>query len=107
MRRLPRLQSHVNSLDIYAVSHGGVGSNAIIDYMEHNTSLYVRSDDKEIHPESCHLGSPVWVPLVRQQPTLTIVLLEDFGRALCSLKKRKWLIMNIAKASLSRLGVPL
>jgi hypothetical protein len=106
MKRLPRLQRHVNSLDIYVVSHGGVGSNAIIDYMEQNTSLHAKGDDEELYRQSCHLGSPVWVPLVRQQPTPTLVLIGDFWRALCSMKKRKWLRMNIAKASLSRLGIP-
>jgi hypothetical protein len=103
MKRLPRLQRHVNSLDIYVVSHGGVGSNAIIDYIEQNTSFHAKGDDEEMYRQSCHLGSPVWVPLVRQQATTTLVLLGDFWRALCSMHKRKWLRMNIAKASLSRL----
>jgi hypothetical protein len=100
--RLPRLQRHVNSLDIYVVSHGGVGSNAIIDYIEQNTSFHAKGDDEEMYRESCHLGSPVWVPLVRQQATPTLVLMGDFWRALCSMKKRKWLPMNIAKVSLSQ-----
>jgi hypothetical protein len=100
VKRLPRLQKHVNSLDIYVVSHGGVGSNAFIDYMEQNTSFHAKGDDEEMYRESCHLGSPVWVPLVRQQATPTLVLMGDFWRALCSMQKRKWLPMNIAKASL-------
>jgi hypothetical protein len=103
--RLPRLQEHVNSLGIYIVSHGGVGSNAIIDYMEQNTSVHAKGDDEEMYRESCHLGSPVWVPLVRQQATPTLVLMGDFWRALCSMQKRKWLPMNIAKASLSQLSL--
>jgi hypothetical protein len=97
VERLPRLQRHVNSLDIFVVSHGGVGSNAIIDYMEQNTSFHAKGDDVEMYQQSCHLGSPVWVPLVRQQATPTLVLLGDFWRALCSMHKRKWLPMNIAK----------
>jgi hypothetical protein len=105
VERLPRLQRHVNSLDIYVVSHGGVGSNAIIDYIEQNTSLHAKGDDEEMYRQSCHLGSPVWVPLVRQQATPTLVLMGDFWRALCSMKKRKWLPMNIAKASLSQLSL--
>jgi hypothetical protein len=103
IKRLPRLQRHVNSLDIYVVSHGGVGSNAIIDYMEQNTSFHAKGDDEEMYRQSCHLGSPVWVPLVRQQATPTLVLLGDFWRALCSMKKRNWLRMNLAKVSLSPL----
>jgi hypothetical protein len=105
LERLPRLQRHVNSLDIYVVSHGGVGSNAIIDYIEQNTSLHAKGDDEEMYRQSCHLGSPVWVPLVRQQATPTLVLMGDFWRALCSMQKRKWLPMNIAKASLSQLSL--
>jgi hypothetical protein len=105
VERLPRLQRHVNSLDIYVVSHGGVGSNAIIDYMEQNTSFHAKGDDEEMYRESCHLGSPVWVPLVRQQATPTLVLMGDFYRALCSMNRRKWLPMNIAKASLSQLSL--
>lgn len=102
-KRLPRLQRHVNSLDIYVVSHGGVGSNAIINYMEQNTSFHAKGDDEEMYRESCHLGSPVWLPLVRQQATPTLVIMGDFWRALCSMTKRKWLPMNIAKVSLSQL----
>jgi hypothetical protein len=105
MKRLPRLQRHVNSLDIYVVSHGGVGSNAMIDYIEQNTSMHAKGDDEEMYRQSCHIGSPVWVPLVRQQATPTLVLLGDFWRAFCSMHKRRWLHMNIAKASLSQLSL--
>jgi hypothetical protein len=54
--RLDRLQRHVNSLDIYVVSHGGVGSNAIIDYIDTNTTYRSKSDDDESYRQSCHIG---------------------------------------------------
>jgi hypothetical protein len=115
---LPALQEYISSLDLYIVSHGGLGSNALIDHLDSHTSLKVKKHDDTttadplLYYASCHLGNPAFVALVRhlqqqhqdgstttQQRRIppTLVMVGDFWNAFQSMKRRTWLNMNIAK----------
>jgi hypothetical protein len=115
---LPALQDYISSLDLYIVSHGGLGSNALIDHLDSHTPLKVKQQlndtdtDPLLYYASCHLGNPAFVALVRhlqqQQQQLeegasrrrmppTLVIIGDFWNAFQSMKRRTWLNMNIAK----------
>jgi hypothetical protein len=112
------LVDYISSLDLYILSHGGIGSNALVDHLDQHSSLTVKIKDnsksrnkkakKKFYDYSCHLGNPVLVGLVRlpqqqQQHLLlprippTLVIIGDFYNAFCSMKRRGWLNMNIAK----------
>jgi hypothetical protein len=75
---LSALQEYISSLDLYIVSHGGLGSNALMDHLDAHTSLKVKvkqqqndtdtttdTDSSSLYHSSCHLGNPAFVALVR------------------------------------------
>ena len=107
---VPRLQNYLNSLDLFIPSTGGVGSNALVDFIHFKTTYKVRDEDPgqyELgkdrplygHQYMCHLGSPLLVPLVKQYNTSakTLVIVGDIWNAMASQHRRDYLEQNVAK----------
>lgn len=95
--RLPQLRDYLQSLDLSIVSHGGVGSNALIDHLEQN-HVHTKGD-YDYYIQTCHLGNPMAVSQLREPSTATptLVIVGDLENAVLSMKRRNWLHMNIAK----------
>lgn len=52
-------RNYIKALDLWVVSHGGVGSNAIIEHlMEHGKNMTVQRRKVEVYQNTCHLGYP-------------------------------------------------
>lgn len=69
-------------LDIWVVSHGGVASNAICDYLEEK-GLRTRPENYGLICHKQHPGSPVKVPI--------LVLYGDYEAAIKSMARRTYL----------------
>ena len=69
-------------MDIWVVSHGGVASNAICDYLEEK-GLRTRPENYGLICHKQHPGSPVKVPI--------LVLYGDYEAAIKSMARRTYL----------------
>lgn len=77
-----------NYLDLWVVSHGGVASNALCDFLEEN-GIKVRSST---YPKYCHKKhplSPIGIPI--------LVVYGDFKNAIISMDRRNFLKINSLK----------
>lgn len=83
----------LSSLDMNIVSHGGVGSNYLVDYLQ-KKGLKVRSDPTYGH--ICHYPRK----LIPTQPCLYVY--GDIPNAILSMHRRSYLITNMNKI---RLGI--
>tara|TARA_B100001971_G_scaffold178386_1_gene173270 strand:- start:1596 stop:2342 length:747 start_codon:yes stop_codon:yes gene_type:complete len=75
-------------LDIWIVSHGGVASNAICDYLE-KTGLRTRPENYGLICHKQHPGAPLNIPI--------LVLYGDYDAAIKSMARRKYLSANATK----------
>ncbi len=83
---------YVKTLDLRIVSHGGVGSNYLVDYLT-SKGLYVKGDQFRYF-ETCHSPYVVDVP--------TIFIYGDYVNAICSMYQRGCLNVNATKMHLDR-----
>lgn len=101
--RILSLRKYIANLDLFLPSSGGVGSNALVDYIYFHTNVTVRHNltnvDQEHHWHgfSCHLASPFVLPLIRDPNQTTLVLVGDIWNSLASQYRRKFTAWNIAK----------
>ncbi len=82
---------YVKTLDLRIVSHGGVGSVYLTDYL--NTKLKVKTNQTKYN-ETCHSPFPVDVP--------TIFIYGDYQNAIISMYQRGMLNVNATKMHLDR-----
>ena len=106
LERAKNLESHVNALftpsmtkigpsnvraedlDIWVVSHGGVASNVICNYLEER-GLRTRPENYGLICHKQHPGTPVKVPI--------LVLYGDYEAAIRSMARRTYLSANATK----------
>lgn len=90
-----KIIEHIENLDLYIVSHGGVSSNYLVDYLElHN--LNVKNNNLIGYQNSCHLPYKV----VEDIPTLYIY--GDVKNSIISQYRRNFLHVNATKIHLER-----
>ena len=96
---LSEQSSYISSLDLWIVSHGGVGSNALMNYMEKSTSIKVINRTKHYgYGGTCHFGEKTLIHVMRKNDTPPVlVILGDIWNSMVSQHKRDILAMNIAK----------
>ena len=80
---------YIKSLDLYILSHGGVGSNYLVDYLQKN-GLSVKTD-QSLYAHTCHYSYKL-VPNKK-----TIYLYGDIIQSLISQYKRGYLHINATK----------
>lgn len=83
-----KLDAYVRSLDLYIVSHGGVGSNYLVEYLLEK-GINTKSD-QNMYQLTCHRAR--YVKGVR-----TICVRGDYGNAILSMHQRKVLTRNASK----------
>ncbi len=91
-------QQYLGSLDLWVVSHGGVGSNALHNYFEQNTNITIRVKTRDdLHGGTCHLANPDIVSQIRDDNVPTLVIFGDILSSMASQSRRSILTMNTAK----------
>ncbi len=88
MKEIGPSEVDVNSIDLWVVSHGGVASNAICDFLEIN-GIRTRPDNYGLICHKMHPGSGVNIPI--------LVVYGDFEFAIKSMDRRKYLTANATK----------
>ena len=78
----------VDSIDLWVVSHGGVASNAICDFLENN-GIRTRPKNYGLICHKKHPGYSVKVPI--------LVVYGDFEMSIKSMDRRKFLTANATK----------
>ena len=92
------LRKHISTLDLWVVSHGGVGSNYLIDYLESQGLKLGPNLSKQYYQRICHLGNKNMVDMVWDgSGTPALVIVGDIWSSLLSQHRRNWLRMNVAK----------
>jgi len=91
----------IDQLDIYIVSHGGVGTNYLVDYLE-TKGLKIKfipqknGEKMTLYHECCHAPSKI----VREKPCLYVC--GDIPNAILSQHERKLLEVNANKMVLGK-----
>lgn len=80
---------YINSLDLYIVSHGGVGSNYIVRYLK-SKGINTRYKGR-LYAETCHY------PYKIDTITPSIYICGDIKNALCSQFNKDFLLVNAKK----------
>lgn len=78
----------VDSIDLWVVSHGGVASNAICDFLELK-GIRTRPENYGLICHKKHPGESINVPI--------LVVYGDFGFAIKSMDRRNYLTANATK----------
>ena len=78
----------VDSIDLWVVSHGGVASNAICDFLENN-GIRTRPKNYGLICHKKHPGNSIKVPI--------LVVYGDFEMSIKSMDRRKFLTANATK----------
>lgn len=83
------LQQYVKSLDLWILSTGGVGSNALVNYFA-SKNLVVQPDMRK-YQWTCHYPSPL------SETTPTLFIFGDYPRSLLSVHRQGYLGLNAHK----------
>jgi len=78
----------VEEMDLWVVSHGGVASNAICDYLE-SKQIRTRPDNYSLICHKKHPGTAVNLPI--------LVIFGDYESAIKSMDRRNFLTANATK----------
>lgn len=94
------ISSFINSLDLYIVSHGGVGSNYLVDYLE-SKGLRVKNSpgnytELKLYQQCCHAPNKV----NPEKPCIYIY--GDIPNAVLSQYQRNLLVFNSNKMVLDK-----
>eukprot|EP00035_Acanthoeca_spectabilis_P034421 m.28991 g.28991 ORF g.28991 m.28991 type:complete len:329 (+) comp6628_c0_seq1:184-1170(+) len=82
--------AYLSTLDLWIVSHGGVGSNHLVNFLNTSAQLRVKWD-QGLYQETCHFP---W-PLVTTVPVLYVV--GELEAAAWSMHRRGFLTLNVPK----------
>lgn len=97
-RDVASLRKHISTLDLWVVSHGGVGSNYLIDHLESQGLKLGPKLSKQYYQRICHLGNKNMVDMVWDgSDTPALVIVGDLWLSLLSQHRRNWLRKNVAK----------
>lgn len=99
--QIGRYQYYVNRVDLWIVSHGGVGSNALIKYLEANTTIGTSSTGW--YANICHLAVRDMITEIRDPNLPIIVIVGDIWGSMVSQERRGFYAWNVGKM---RFGVP-